>query len=89
MMRSLGLPANEPIDLLLSSKVNSIVENLCLKSALCHDCKQQYIINSRELKLYLISAEFLISFEQCNDVFDRGIGLDVVCSTENVATVAG
>ncbi len=44
---------------------------------------------SSELELHLISTEFLISIEQGDYVFNWSVGLNVVCGTENIATIAG
>jgi hypothetical protein len=37
----------------------------------------------------LISTEFLISIKQGNNIFDRRIGLDVMCRAETVAAISG
>ena len=44
--------------------------------------------SSGELESHLNSTEFLISIEQGDDVFDWSVGLNVVCGTENIATIA-
>jgi len=46
------------------------------------------LYGSSKLESHLISTEFLISIEQGDDVFDWSVGLNVVCGTENIATIA-